>query len=373
MSLALVLTAALAAASAGEEPRTENVIEGLEPMRWGKGRDNTWANAYALSLQGAGEDVTYDTVMGYSGAAFRLHFHQPDWCPSSPDATVGYNHAKPAARAFGYAATGGLVDTKDADAVAETRAKIVASIDAGKPVRGIDLVQIPDWGVIVGYRDGGDTLLCRDYHAEGDEYAEVAKFPWIVEFMGDKGRQPSARENVVRALQIAIELADTPRFGGYASGFAAYDSWIADLGDEARYTDADADLMTHMTHVNAWCYDSLTDARASATRFLRASAALVPDAAADLQKIAAEYDAVLDVLREGRGDIVYPSSLKDGATWTPEMRAAAASHLHDAREHETKAVDTIRQALTAEWPICPSTTCRSSSRATATSRTRSPS
>ncbi len=234
MSLALVLTAALATASAEGAPRAQNVIEGLEPMEWGKGRDNTWANAYALSLQGAGEDVTYDTVMGYSGAAFRLHFHQPDWCPSSPDATVGYSHAVPAARAFGYAASGGMVDIKDAAAVADVRARIVASIDAGKPVRAIDLVQIPDWGVIVGYRDGGDTLLCRDYHADGDEYAEVVKFPWVVEFIGEKTRQPSVRENVVRALQVAVELADTPRFGQYASGFAAYDVWIGDLEDEQR-------------------------------------------------------------------------------------------------------------------------------------------
>ncbi|MEO2002724.1 MAG: hypothetical protein ABGY41_01330, partial [Candidatus Poribacteria bacterium] len=182
---------------------------------------------------------------------------------------------------------------------------------------------------------------------------EVVKFPWVVEFIGEKTRQPSVRENVVRALQVAVELADTPRFGQYASGFAAYDAWIGDLEDEQRYADSDAELMTSMTHVNAWCYDSLTDARASATRFLRTAAELMPDAAADIEKIAAEYDAVLAVLREGRSDIVYPWDLKDGATWTTEMRAAAASHLRDAKARETKAVDAIRQALATEWAKLP--------------------
>ncbi|MEO2004372.1 MAG: hypothetical protein ABGY41_09750, partial [Candidatus Poribacteria bacterium] len=146
MALPLLLAASLSTATKAP-PRAADAIPSVPRMQWGEGRDTTWANAYALSLGAVDPGVTYDTVMGYSAAAFRLHFHQPNWCPSSPDATVGYNHAVPAAKAFGYPGSSGAVDTKDAEAVALARAQIVASIDAGKPVRAIDLVEIPDWGV----------------------------------------------------------------------------------------------------------------------------------------------------------------------------------------------------------------------------------
>ncbi|MBT3269728.1 hypothetical protein HN371_21465 [Candidatus Poribacteria bacterium] len=345
MSLALVLVTALSAA-VEEPPRAGNVIEGVGPMEWGKGRGNTWVNAYALSLQGAGEDVTYDTAMGYSGAAFRLHFHQPDWCPSSPDATVGYTHAEPAAKAFGYSASAHIVDTKDEDAVAAARAQIVASIDAGRPVRAIDLVKIPDWGVIVGYRDSGETLLVRDYHAQGEEYAEAAKFPWIVEFIGERGDAPSPLDNTLRSIEIAIEMATRERYGTYASGFAAYDAWIAGLTDDALY--ADAETLTHNMRVNAWCYDSLIDARGSAIRYLRAQASTLPHAAAEhVEKAVGAYESMVAGLRAGRGDVVYPWDLKDGQEWTADMRAAAARHLAEAKEDEQKAIGHLREALEA--------------------------
>ena len=43
MSLALVLATAICAAPE-EPPRTENVIEGVGPMEWGKGRDIDWSS-----------------------------------------------------------------------------------------------------------------------------------------------------------------------------------------------------------------------------------------------------------------------------------------------------------------------------------------
>jgi len=80
------------------------VLEGVEKLQWGKGQENTFMGALTAAMRAIGEDVTYDYLMGVSGAAFRLHFHQPNWCPSSPDATCGFDHFEPVMKALGYTA-----------------------------------------------------------------------------------------------------------------------------------------------------------------------------------------------------------------------------------------------------------------------------
>ncbi len=80
----------------------KRVIEGVGRLQWGKGQENTFMGALAAVMQSIGEDVSYDYLMGVSGAAFRLQIHQPDWCPSAPDAGCGFNCAGAATEALGY-------------------------------------------------------------------------------------------------------------------------------------------------------------------------------------------------------------------------------------------------------------------------------
>jgi len=49
---------------------------------------NTVLASLASALITAGEDITYELLMGVSGRAFRLQFN---WCPSAPHSHCGFN------------------------------------------------------------------------------------------------------------------------------------------------------------------------------------------------------------------------------------------------------------------------------------------
>ena len=103
-------------------------------------------------LRAAGEDVTYEYLMGVSSRAFRLQF---SWCPSAPHSFIGFNTFEPALKAVGYEATflAGAFHHKDPKRevsqqdTAATRDAVKASLDAGAPV----LFGSEEAGVLVGY------------------------------------------------------------------------------------------------------------------------------------------------------------------------------------------------------------------------------
>lgn len=102
--------------------------------------------------------------MGVSGAVFRLQIAQPDWRPSAPDATVGFNCAEPAMKALGYS----LKSLADNNffvwlGVRKMRSAIIESIDQGRPIVAINLDGGMDWGVVTGYESEGRLILCRTY------------------------------------------------------------------------------------------------------------------------------------------------------------------------------------------------------------------
>jgi len=351
----LTPSALLAAIQEGQT-MDRRTIPGVERLEWGKGTENTFIGALTVALRALGSDVTYDDVMGLSGAAFRLHIRQPQWCPSAPDANVGFNHESPARVAFGYGGEFCSADLKNPDEVAKARRFIVESIDAGRPVLGIQLVEHADWGVITGYEKGGEVLLCRDYYLKTDHYEPATKFPWIVESVWAPDEPWTARsidasgahrpnaEAIIRSLEIAVEIANTPKYGSYASGFAAYDAWIRDLRNAAMF--AKAEDSGFLTHVNAWCYMSLIDARSSAVRYLRSIAGELDGAARDaLRGAAADYERIVEALKAGRGNAPFPWQLADGKSWTQEMRDGEAATLAQALELEQKAVARIETAL----------------------------
>lgn len=312
------------------------VIPNVERLRWQDAKINTFINSLTVALNAMGEKAAYDELMGFSGAAFRLHFFQPQWCRSSPDATCGFDHSGPAAAAVGFAMEFVVSKADDAEAVARVRQRIVESINTGRPVLAGDLMGVLDWGVIVGYEDDGNTLLCRDYNAESEDTVPARKFPWLVAILGEKGEIPSRRENILKSLSIAAELADTPNYGPYTSGFAAYRAWSADLRDAAGFESADADQLRDLWHTNDWCYQSLLDARRSAARYLNSVAEEFDDETADSLRQAAElYERVLRTLRDGAKNVPFHMNEKP---WIQEMRNAQADILNAALEMEREAV-----------------------------------
>jgi RNA polymerase sigma-70 factor (ECF subfamily) len=75
------------------------VLENVPRLGWRQGRDNTFIGALTAAANAMGDDVSYDYVMGVSGAAFKVHLCQPEWCPSAGDAGPGFDCAATATAA----------------------------------------------------------------------------------------------------------------------------------------------------------------------------------------------------------------------------------------------------------------------------------
>ena len=137
------------------------VIEHVGRLRFGQSVDNQLIAVLTVILRTQGKQVTYDQLMGVSGAAFRLHFWEQDWCPSSVNLLVGFDHAAPALRAVGFTGHRYTCSSKDVEAVARIRAAVVESINRGIPVIGESLEGSGRLAVIAGYAEDGKTFLCR--------------------------------------------------------------------------------------------------------------------------------------------------------------------------------------------------------------------
>ncbi|MCG3179388.1 MAG: hypothetical protein BIFFINMI_01723 [Phycisphaerae bacterium] len=329
-------------------------IRDVGRLQWGKGQENTFIAALTLAMRAVGEEIGYVEMMGLSGAAFRLHFHEPNWCPSSPDATCGFNCSVPALKAMGYEFEDRFGPSENPDLVRKTRADIVRSIDHGLPVPAIDLVKVPDWGLIVGYADRGATLLVRDYHADGDGYTVAAKWPWSVLLIKSKGRAPDRRESVIRSLRLAAGLAKTVSFDKYTSGFDAFEHWIAQLNKPELFKGLDEEALATPRQANGWIYHSLIHARRTAAQYLRDAAPMFSEQAAPLLLEAAEhYGQLADRLEATWDHVPRPWLGKAAHPWTPEDRAAQAAALTDALALEHMAVRAIEKALAIIAPPRP--------------------
>ncbi len=320
------------------------IIEGVGRLQWGKGMESTYIGALTVAMNAIGEDVTYDYLMGISGAAFRLHRY--GWCPSAPDASVGFNHANPAMRVLGYKIVGIPSSSEKPEDVEKVRKAVMESIDRGYPVLAIDLKEVPDWGVIVGYADGGKEFLCRTYYDKTEECSKAEKWPWVVDIIKEKTDKPDTKESILKSLEIAVEVANTEKYGNYFSGFAAYEDWIINLLDDSTFESIDREKLGSMTHANAWSYSSLIDAREAAVKYLHSiTDNFGKESTQHLTKAAEIYEKIVAKLKEGSKYAPYPWQLKDGEQWTAEMRHAEAGVLKEVLALERKANGRLRAAL----------------------------
>lgn len=327
-------------------------IEGVQRLQWGVGRENTFINSLLVTLTALGEQTTYPELMGLSGAAFRLQFHQPQWCPSSPDATCGFDCSWPALKAFGFDYAVRHVNPDDADQVKKARSDIVHAIDRGLPVPAIHLVKAPDWGVVVGYRDSGATLLCRDYHAGGDDYVAAERFPTALLLLRTRSRPPARQASVARSLRLAAGLVKTLSYDNYTCGLNAYERWAADLCDEARFgcPPGDPEQLGQLMQINHWVYLTLVDARRAAFEYLGGLVNELPAPAGE--HIAAAADLyrrlVSDVLgkRSPAHVAPMPTQSKKGQNWTADQRQTQARLLREAADLERQAVAEVEKAIT---------------------------
>jgi hypothetical protein len=351
LMVGLGLTASSIAVKAGMTPSIRREgnrvwIENVVCPRWDQGADCTYAGALCSILLYMGDNVAYDDLMGWSGQAFRVQIMQPDWCPSAACAGPGFDTAAKADEALDRELISYAGGDDDPAKVERRRAAMVESIDQGRPV----LYVFEECGVIVGYEDNGKRFLYQTYFDMKDQPGVLEKWSWAsATIIGQPKRDPmSRREKLVRSLKIAQEIANTPSYGNYASGFKAYELWIAQLQDDARFkneNDVDGKKLAKSMQANAYCYRCLIDARAAAARYLRNNARDVsPDAAGHLLKAAYLYDGI--ALRLCRHRSEAPSLCeKKPEQWTHELRSSQAALLSEALAADRAAVAELGAAL----------------------------
>ncbi len=340
--------------------------------------------ALAVAMRAIGEDVSYDYLMGVSGAAFRLHIASPHWYTAPPrtGGWSGFNHHEIAIKALGYDADWLYCDRSKPAELRKTQQAIVHSISQGRPVVAMDLGR--HWGVIAGHEDGAEVLLCRTYLDETGDYSRTDRFPRLIAAIGQKKQAPSRREALLRSLSLAVELANTKRVPlgerHDACGFVAYEKWIARLLDDARF-DAleerfgafDEDelkqfLPKSKISPGLWCY-YLADAREAAVRYLRSvQEDLTGPGATHLSKAADLYEQIAAKFREGHKNAPYRHQL----VWPKPMRHAQAAILKEALALERQAIAEIEKALAAEGVEIPAVRAAASPGADKENRTMKP-
>jgi len=326
-------------------------IDGFQKAVWHE--KNSVIATIAGAMTAMGEDVTYEYLMGVSGQAFRVQFHQPDGCPSSACAPCGFNCMNVALEALGYDVTWYPTE-KDTASQELARQAVVQAVDSGRPA----LLASEECGLIVGYAKGGQELLCREYHAGGKEgYTAMKNWPWTVAVFGQKRatkeRSGLVRESLGRAIAL-YNAPDMPEPKKYAEGLKAYQLWIALLEDDSRVEKLTKDSLFSVALANAHCYYCLMDARAAGAKYLRSIAPqFKPDAAARLVQAAGLYEQIAQTIRQGRTGLpptagLFPWKLDGGKAWTSEMRHLQAAILKDCVKLEQQTLAQLSRAATIE-------------------------
>ncbi len=351
-----------------EKDRT--YVTGLEKHGIGckDAHDNSVIACIAGVMSAMGEDdLTYEYLMGASGAAFRVQMAEPNWCPSAACAECGYDCVPGAMAATGYRLI--WIDTQRdgkwlRDGVEKALRAVPASIDRGAPV----IVAGKESGLVVGYRADG-KLVVRPYEFQQEGYRDVEVFDekgepkwvfgdckwddwvWAVGVVEPRDVPMDRRQAIANSLRLAVKLAKTERFGNYLSGFAALDHWAIALLDDSRFDSLTEDNWFPIAHGNGYCYPCLWSARFNVEKYLRKAADSYEDPIrSELLELAGLYQQMHQALAGTKPEFdciwsLQPWILKTPADWTHAIRQKESDLLREALAIERMAVAKIEVVL----------------------------
>ncbi len=323
------------------------VLARVPALGWGKQRECTFLGALEAALASTDHPCTYTDMLGWSGLAFRTRWFAGNegqrWCPSSPVGEMP-EEIEAVSRATGWPLHVEHIANEDAAGRERLRARIVASIDAGRPV----LAYEPrlNMAVVFGYEENGRTLLLRDYFQPAEPLRLTpAQLGFLSLFLGDHTTPPSRREALQQALTLAVrhwqreQASEGP--GRYWYGQAAFARWAEDLEAAEGFTPEERG---QLCFVSWWNYISLHDARQGGVAFLRDNVSSLPAEGQEaLTRAAALYQQEADLLLSAL--TTREAFTGEAGNWPVEMRQREVAILREACELEEAAVQHLRQAL----------------------------
>jgi hypothetical protein len=316
------------------------VIEKINPLDWDTGESNSFIAALTRIAEYLKIERDYTYLMGTSAAAFRIHFHDT-WCPSSPDPTVGFDCGSVAAQNLNLSLQTMLLakEKKNRDQI---RQKIIESIDKKMPVLAIDLIEIAEWGLIVGYQKHGEELIVRDYLSRREGYDIAEKFPWVIMTVERDSGKIDDESNFKNSLLIAQKLYETEKYDAYYSGTAAIEYWIQRLKEDA-FSSMEDERFNDVMLANAWIYQRLAEDRKFAAEYLKSVVRTFPSVKDKITELIVRYETVHKLMVESGDVVLYPSQMNSRDDWTNEMRQREIEVLTEVLEKEREAYSIIKE------------------------------
>jgi hypothetical protein len=332
------------------------ILNDVETLDWSRDGDCTFIGSLYKVLKYFGEETSYDELMGLSRTAFRLNFHQ-GWNPSSPD----WYRKDNAAEFLGYSINEYFLKPEDGKKYSsekyktkeELRKIIKKEITNNRPVLAIDLVDGPDWGIIIGYYH--EAIVCRTYYDRSERFSVAEKFPWSIVTINKNIEKKDKNKLIVDSLKEVGNFFFEERWEGQYNGLAAYEKWIDDLRNEELFPEVNEKLFKDRWQTNAWIYSSHYDARQSARRFLEKNLNLfIGLSKIVIQEVIEEYRKIEKEMYENwiyfpfeqwvkNHKILFPGDrLRDGHTWTKEMRIKGATFLESMKEKEIEIFNKLK-------------------------------
>ena len=321
------------------ETKDKVFINNIPLMKYGEYMDNTFVRSMQLSLNALGEKYSYDFLMGISGAAFRLHF-DPKWCPSSVDATVGFDVSREIFISLGYKMQFVRINHNSFSDIKSLYKKIKVQIDLGRPIVAINLMGNMDWGIVTGYLKNEPGILCRTFYDKTDEYSLAERAPWHNFFIGEKKNGLTADELFINSLKTAVKLANTRKFEEYYNGFAAYEIWIRRL--KSAVTSFDLKDLAQIMEIHFIIQNALLDGRRSAINYL--STENIVQKLQNNNQIVENYRKIVQLLESSNTNLGHHANLAPEKQMEAIIRDQAET-LEKVYDLEKKTILLIKQAI----------------------------
>ena len=337
---------------------TKVVVSDIPHLSWGVSGEASFIASMTNIMKALGKETNYNELMGISGAAFRIQFHD-EWCPSSGD----WYDRSIVTQHLGFRTKNYMISEEQEKGISKEEAKnlIKKSIDKGLPVTGIDLLKIPEWGIICGYDD--EKFYVRDYFDNNsEEYVVMKKFPWIIHILEEYPFSKMKKEFVIEQLRRVVDNFNVPVLDQhYHNGREGFKFWIDQINNDVIHEEK---WDSHW-HLNGWLYDLLFDARHAAHMFLFEIADLFVDEQKEkLLEIREKYKEISEYIckewiyfplpmwvdKEKKRTYIPPYDPEtdpeprwlNTIEWTPEMRQKGKEVLQNILKMEEEAITLLK-------------------------------
>jgi hypothetical protein len=200
-------------------------------------------------------------------------------------------------------------------------------------VLAIDLIETPEWGIIIGYQKNGEELLCRTYFDKRKGFEVARKFPVAVAILKREAKVPGYDASMKQGFGIVVQNLTTEKYGEYFSGLAAFDKWTARLRDD-DFTKLDSAKLWNAVQANSWIFQRLVADRKTGVQYLDIVAQMMPGLEPKTASLKVLYQREIETLEPLLEQLPSSESVKPGWMWAKADRDKEIAALVGARALE---------------------------------------